>query len=233
MGKKSIVFIVIGFGLLLIMVALQILINIYLLNFVRTDKIYDANILKVVEIKVFDEEEKFGFATGCFISTDGMILTNKHVIFNQNTNNFYSNVLIRSAEDDEYTRANILRVSDTDDLALIKIEKQPSCCFKFGESVSNGSTIFSIGNPCGFGLSFIQGVVSSNLRQVDYNGKSTNAIQTSFVINEGNSGGPVFDSMGKLLGIISFRLKDNKGDLIQGCSFAIPISVIKQFIYNK
>ena len=55
-------------------------------------------------------------------------------------------------------------------------------------------------------------------------------IQTGFVINEGNSGGPGFNEKGELLGIISFRLKDRNEDVIQGVSFALPASTITNFL---
>lgn len=77
-----------------------------------------------------------------------------------------------------------------------------------------------------------RGVISSNKRNVIYNDKTINAIQTSLVINEGNSGGPVFNKNGELLGIISFRLKDKYGEVIQGVSFALPSSTLKTFLQD-
>ena len=119
-----------------------------------------------------------------------------------------------------------------DDLAIIKIDKTNTSYFKLKENVANGETIYTIGNPNGFGLSFTSGVISSSKRNVIYNDKTIKAIQTSLVINEGNSGGPVFDKNGDLLGIISFRLKDKYGEVIQGVSFALPSSTIKTFLQD-
>lgn len=96
--------------------------------------------------------------------------------------------------------------------------------------VSNGEKIYTFGNPNGYGLSFLEGVVSSSRRVVDIYGVSYNMMQTSFVINPGNSGGPVFDINNKLLGIISFRLKDASGEVIQGVSFAVHIDDIRKFV---
>lgn len=79
-------------------------------------------------------------------------------------------------------------------------------------------------------MSFTNGVVSSSERNIIHNGQTLKTIQTSFVINEGNSGGPVFNKTGQLLGIISFRLKDKNNDVIHGVSFAIPSSVIHDFL---
>ncbi|MBQ9790218.1 MAG: trypsin-like peptidase domain-containing protein [Clostridia bacterium] len=196
----------------------------------NTENVFEKNILKVVEIKASDDEETWGYATGCFVDSDGTILTNKHVVMNSSTNSYYSHIFVRTATQEEFTKAEVLKISETEDLALIQVDWEKVVYFEFANNIRNGETIFSIGNPNGFGLSFTQGVISSNSRNVTYNGNTINAIQTSFVINEGNSGGPVFNKNGKLIGIISFRLKDKNGDVVQGCSFAIHMDKIKNFI---
>ena len=197
-----------------------------------TEDIFEENILKIVEIKVSDDNETWGYATGFFIDSKGTILTNKHVVFNTTTNGYYQNILVTTADREEFVNAEVIKISEIDDLALIKSNIKSNNYFSLQNKVDNGETIYTIGNPNGFGLSFAQGVISSNSRNVTYNGKTINTIQTSLVINEGNSGGPVFNKNGKLLGLISFRLKDQNGDVIQGCSFAIPVNIIKKFIAN-
>ncbi len=196
----------------------------------NVSKIYDKNIMKVVEIKISDDETTWGYATGCFVDNKGLILTNKHVVYNNTTMQNYTIIQARLADSEEWISATVIKVSDTDDLALIKIEKQNTSYFKIKKDVKNGEEIYTIGNPNGFGLSFTTGVVSSNYRKILYNGQTINTIQTSLVINEGNSGGPVFSNDGKLVGLVSFRLKDRNSDIIQGVSFAIPASEIKDFI---
>ena len=196
----------------------------------KTDNIFEQNILKVVEIKVTNDESTFAHATGFFIDSKGTILTNKHVVVNAETNENYASVYVRTATQEEYTKAEIIKVSATDDLAMIKVNFSKTKHFKFAKTPTNGETVYTIGNPNGFGLSFTSGVVSINSRNVVHNGKTINTLQTSLVIGEGNSGGPVFNSDGKLVGIISFRLKDNENEVIQGCSFALPVEKINSFI---
>ncbi len=115
-------------------------------------------------------------------------------------------------------------------MAAIKINKQNTSYFELNKNICNGETIYTIGNPNGFGLSFTNGVVSSQERNVIHEGVTIKTFQTSFVINEGNSGGPIFDKNGKLLGIISFRLKDKNNDVISGVTFCLPYTTIKNFI---
>ena len=215
------------------LVAVMILVciaGVFMTSADKPELIYEDNISKVVEIKVTDDDNTWGYATGFFVDKNGTILTNKHVVMNTSTNKCYKKILVATATSAEFVQAEVLKVSETDDLALIKVDMQKTDYFKLGKGVDNGEEIYTIGNPSGFGLSFTSGVVSSSSRNVIYNGQTINCIQASFVINEGNSGGPVFNVDGELIGIISFRLKDNKNDIIQGCSFVIPIQTIKNFL---
>lgn len=221
---------VINYILLSCLFILNIFASVYFFTANNTENIFNDNIMKVVEVKVSDDELTWGYATGCFIDNNGTILTNKHVAFKSTTQTNYNIIQVRLADIDEQIDATVIRVSENDDLALIKINKQKTDYFKFGANIFNGDTIYTIGNPNGFGLSFTMGVVSSRLRKIIYNEQTIETIQTSFVINEGNSGGPVFTKNGTLVGLISFRLKDKNNDVIQGVSFAIPINKIIEFI---
>lgn len=232
MNKSKRIFLIVSYVMLGMLFFFNICASVYFYTTNDTDRIFENNILKVVEVKTSDDEISWGYATGAFISNNGKILTNKHVVFNSSTNNNYQTIKVRLATVDEWIDAEILQVSADYDLAIIKINMTSTSYFKIDTNVKNGESIYTIGNPNGFGLSFASGVISSNLRNVIYNGTTIQAIQTSLVINEGNSGGPVFNKAGNLLGLISFRLKDKKNDVIQGVSFAVPASVINDFILN-
>lgn len=213
--------------------AFVLLIITFLSRTQKTDEqVFNENINKVVEIRISNDQLSWGYGTGCFVSAEGLILTNKHMVFNKAAGVNYEFVEVRLPQDDEFISAEIVKVSLNSDLATIKINKTGCEFFEFASGVLNGQEIFTIGNLNGFGLSFIKGNVSASLRNVIYNDETIQAIQTSFVINEGNSGGPVFDNSGKLLGLISFRLKDNQGEVIQGVSFAIHLDNIKTFLQD-
>lgn len=224
--NQSFVFFVVGVILLLFSVLL-----VMHLNKETTDAdVFDNNINKVVEIRVSDDEENWGFGTGFFISDGGHILTNKHMVVNSSSDDYFAFVEARLPTENDWVSAKIIAISPTYDLAKIKIEKSNTAFFEISESVKNGEEIFTIGNPNGFGLSFAKGNVSCALRNVISNSQTITAMQTSLVINEGNSGGPVFNKQGKLLGIISFRLKDSSNTVIQGVSFAILAKHINEFL---
>jgi len=231
MEKKNKVFLIIGYCLLGLLFVFNIFASVYFLTD-NTEKIFDENIFKVVEVKSLVSEDNWGYATGCFIDNNGTILTNKHVVQSSSSGERYGQIMVRTADSEEWVTAEVVKVSEEHDLATIKCNLQKDC-FSLSENVKNGETVYTIGNPDGFGLSFISGVVSSNSRNVVYEGKTINTIQTSFVINEGNSGGPVFNKKGELLGIISFRLKNNQGEVVQGAAFVIPTKSINNFLQNN
>ena len=228
MKNKNVI--IINYIVLVILFILNIFASVYFFTSNDTSIVFNNNILKVVEIKVSDNSLTWAYATGFFIDNNGTILTNKHVAYNSSTNANYNIIQVRLANEDKWYDANVIKISENDDLATIKIDKTNTSYFKLKENVSNGETIYTIGNPNGFGLSFTSGVISISKRNVIYNDQTIQAIQTSLVINEGNSGGPVFDKNGDLVGIISFRLKDKYGEVIQGVSFALPSSTIKTFL---
>lgn len=215
-------------ALIILLIYCLVLINLKV-NY-STEEIFNDNILKTVEIKTSDDESIWGYATGFFINNKGTILTNKHVVYNSTNKSNYKIIRVRLPNMENWIIAKIIKVSETEDLALIKIDKNNTKYFDIGEQIKNGEIVYTIGNPNGFGLSFSRGVVSSSARNVIYNNISAKVFQTSLIVNEGNSGGPVFNKEGKLLGIISFRLKDKNGEIIQGVSFAIPYNLIISFI---
>ena len=193
-----------------------------------TEILYSTAIKKTVEIRCYNTKDKIGYATGCVVANEGKILTNKHVIMSND--NFFQHIEIRFFNDDAFIPATILKVSETDDLALLKIDHETEDAFTIGRNVKGGEHIFILGNPNGFGLSFSEGTVSAPLRYVKYKEKDIKTTQISIVINEGNSGGPLFNTNGELIGLITFRLHNHSGEIIQGVSFALHHSIIKQFL---
>lgn len=202
--------------------------------FAKTDdQVFNENINKTVEIRVSMDGENWGYGTGCFIDRNGTILTNKHMVYSEANASNYEKVQVRLPTEDDFIDAEIKKISENDDLATISIARENTPYFELANKISDGQEIYTIGNPSGFGLSFAKGNVSSKLRNVQYNDKNILAMQTSLVINEGNSGGPVFDKAGKLVGLVSFRLKDSSGNVIQGVSFAVPATQIQTFLTTK
>ena len=212
---------------------LSILANCYFLiktiNTPSSEKIFANNISRVVEIKTSLDNEVWGYATGCFIR-ENKILTNKHVVYNEDEQKNYNYIFVRLASNNEYQPAKIIEISGDSDLALLEVEFHNKNHYSLARNIQEGEEVYTIGNPNGFGLSFSKGVVASNYRKVINKNISITALQLSIVINEGNSGGPVFNKEGELVGLISFRLKDKFGEVIQGIAFAVPFENIQSFL---
>src|SRR6202166_5080249 len=163
--------------------------------------------------------------SGFLISADGRILTNNHVISGS------SKIEVRFSDGRRYT-AKVLLADRADDLAIIQIDPKKKLPFlKLGDSdaLQVGQKVLAIGNPFGFSGTLTTGVVSSMGRDIR-NEDSTleGLIQTDAAINEGNSGGPLLDSQGNVIGINTAIYGPNGGSV--GIGFAMPINRAKAML---
>ncbi len=163
--------------------------------------------------------------SGFLISADGRILTNNHVISGS------SKIEVRFSDGSRYT-AKSLVADRADDLAVIQIDPKKKLPFlKLGDSdmVQVGQKVLAIGNPYGFSGTLTTGVVSSLAREIrSENSTLEGLIQTDAAINEGNSGGPLLDSQGNVIGINTAILAPSGGNI--GIGFAMPINRAKAML---
>src|ERR1700688_1562516 len=163
--------------------------------------------------------------SGFLISPDGRILTNNHVISGS------SKIEVRFSDGSRYT-AKVLVADRADDLALIQIDPKKKVPFlKLGDSdgLQVGQKVLAIGNPFGFSGTLTTGVVSSLGREIrNENSTLEGLIQTDAAINEGNSGGPLLDSQGNVIGINTAILAPSGGNI--GIGFAMPINRAKAML---
>lgn len=178
---------------------------------------------KVVEI-ICESPIGKSYATGTIMSSDGLILTNKHVVDNYREKN---QIIVKFYDKSEYS-AEIVSISSQYDLAFIKVNKSSNYFNKYSENFKIGEKVYSIGNSNGYGLSVLEGIISSEYKNIIHNDVETLSIQTNIEIYDGCSGGPLFNEEGNLLGIMSFRIRDN-GTYIPGMSYAIPTKIINEF----
>jgi len=171
------------------------------------------------------EKREIGGGTGFIITDNGMILTNKHVVSDKDAE--YT-VL---ANDGEKYEAKVLARDDTNDLAILKIEKNGLPTVELGDSDSIviGQTVIAIGNALGeFRNTVSVGVVSGLSRSITAGGnvgeaeQLTGVIQTDAAINPGNSGGPLLNIKGQVIGIDTAIAQG-----AQNIGFAIPINDAK------
>ncbi|MFO7732593.1 MAG: Do family serine endopeptidase [Candidatus Aminicenantes bacterium] len=163
--------------------------------------------------------------TGFFISPDGYILTNNHLVEKDKT----VKVTISTIQGDEY-EAKIVGTDPGTDLALLKIEAKGLPFAEFGDSglVKVGEWVLAIGNPLGMEHTVTAGIVSYKGRQIDTQSYQ-DFIQTDAAINRGNSGGPLINMKGEVIGINSNILTSGYAGNI-GIGFAIPSSIAKKVV---
>ena len=158
-----------------------------------------------------------GMGSGFIVSPDGMILTNAHVVASA------KEVTVKLTDKREY-RAKVLGVDRATDVALLKIEANNLPAVRLGSSteLKVGEWVTAIGSPYGFENTVTSGIVSAKWRSLP-DGAYVPFIQTDVAVNPGNSGGPLFNMSGEVVGINSQIYSRTGG--YQGLSFAIPIEV--------
>ncbi|MDN3921594.1 DegQ family serine endoprotease [Roseateles violae] len=161
-----------------------------------------------------------GQGSGFIVSEDGLILTNAHVVRDA------QEVVVKLTDRREY-RAKVLGADAKTDVAVLKIEAKGLPTVKLGntQELRVGEWVLAIGSPFGFENSVSAGVVSAKGRALP-DESFVPFIQTDVAVNPGNSGGPLFNSRGEVVGINSQIFSQTGG--YQGLSFAIPIDVAQR-----
>ena len=158
-----------------------------------------------------------GLGSGFIVSADGTILTNAHVVDGADE------VVVKLKDKREF-KAKVLGADRTTDVAVLKIEAKDLPAVKIGKAADTrvGEWVLAIGSPFGFENSASAGIVSANSRSLP-DGSYVPFIQTDVAVNPGNSGGPLFNMAGEVIGINSQIYSRSGG--YQGLSFAIPIDL--------
>lgn len=192
-------------------------------------EIYNKCVPSVVGIKSFtdDSEDYYAWGSGVIISSDGYILTNTHVIDNGDAAKV---VLFDGSEYD----AQLVGFDSQSDIAVIKIDADGLTAAEFASSADLrvGSSVAAIGNPLSpdLRLTMTRGIISALNREISYNGTTMSLIQTDASINEGNSGGPLFNDRGQVIGITNMKMISTFGNNIEGLGFAIPSDTVKAIV---
>ena len=161
--------------------------------------------------------------SGFIISEDGYIVTNNHVVSGAQT------LTVTMTNGEEYP-ATIIGADSQNDVALIKIDATglPTVSIGDSDSIEVGQQVCAIGNPLGeLTNTLTVGYVSALDREINENGTPINMFQTDCAINSGNSGGPIFDMHGNVIGITTAKYSSNgytSSASIEGIGFCIPIN---------
>ena len=190
-------------------------------------EIYRACASSIVAIAGYtDGMAGYNWGTGVVLRADGLILTNTHVIDGCDS----AEVVLK--EDERYP-AVLVGADVISDLAVLKIEAEGLTPASFGEStsLSVGDRVAAIGNPLGdeFTRTLTDGIISAIDRDISYNGRNMTLIQTNAALNEGNSGGALFNMHGQVVGITNMKMMSSFSS-IEGIGFAIPSATVKKVV---
>ena len=162
-----------------------------------------------------------GAGSGFFISGDGFIVTNNHVVENA------TKITVKLSDGRELQGRLVGRDADTD-LAVVKVEGSDFKFVSFEEAAEPrvGDWVIAVGNPFGLGGTATAGIVSARARDInDPRSPYTDYLQIDAAINRGNSGGPTFDIYGRVIGVNSAIISPTGGSV--GIGFAIPATIAK------
>ena len=180
----------------------------------------------------FEEEDRpsskspSSLGSGFIISAEGHIVTNYHVVEN-------AEKITVTLSNKKKLDAKLIGFDDRTDLAVLKVESKTALSFvKFGNSDESrvGDFIIAIGNPFGFGGTVTSGIISAQARDLNTSSGNIidNFIQTDASINRGNSGGPMFNMKGEVIGINCIIISSTGGNI--GLGFAVPANTAKSII---
>ena len=199
-------------------------------------QVYSENVNAVVGItsegtttNVFGQTSAVASSgSGFIISTDGYIVTNYHVVQGATT------LTVTLYNGEEYD-ATVVGYEASNDVALLKIDATDLTAVTVGDSdaLQVGDQVLAIGNPLGeLTFTMTGGYISALDREINTDGTPLNMMQTDVAINSGNSGGPLFDMNGQVVGITTAKYSGStsSGTSIEGIGFAIPINDVMKIV---
>lgn len=198
-------------------------------------QIYYESIHNIVEVKASSSREE-NYGTAVFIGKEGQLVTNAHVVtYKKNgIQRAYDKLQIRFATEDDYREVNLVKFDSDLDIAILQSldEDIRSNGIQLGNSdlVDYGERVYSIGNSMNHGISISEGILSVSCIEIEYDGKVREVIQSDINITSGSSGGALLNSKGELIGITSFRVKDNMGEVVYGTGFSVPVNKVIEYI---
>ena len=203
------------------------------------EEIYDANLGAAVGVNGDVTTNAWGYTVRNAVSGSGFVIssnaTSSYIVTNYHVINNVQDIKVFFANGDSYD-ATLVGGEEDNDIAVLRIEVGNLQTVTLGDSdaLNVGENVYAIGNPLGeLTFTFTGGYVSAKDRSVTMSdGTVMNMLQTDTAINNGNSGGPLFNEYGQVIGIVSAKLSSSSSSeaSVEGLGFAIPINDVRDMI---
>ena len=190
-------------------------------------EIYNKAKASVVSISCISREGSFS-GTGVVLSSDGYIVTNCHVVED-------AEAIEVIFHDQSSLDASLVGLDVVSDLAVLYVQATDLVAAEFGDSsnLQVGDLAVAIGDPLGIALrgTMTDGIVSAINRDITTGGRTMTLIQTNAALNSGNSGGPLLNCFGQVVGINTMKIGDHMNSAgVEGLGFAIPSTTVKEIV---
>lgn len=201
--------------------------------------IFNSCKASILEIKAETEDVGISYGTAELISKDGRMVTNAHIVTYSKLGEtlVFEKISVRFVDDENFREVELIKYDTHLDIAVLKLITidRKITPIKVGDDskLKAGDDVYAIGNLSNYGLSISKGIVSIPHINVTYNETTRNVIQCDLTISDGNSGGALINNKGELIGLTTFRLKDQSNNIIYGISYCIPINTVMEYIGNN
>ena len=189
-------------------------------------KVNPSVVTVMVQLSGASDYTRLGVGTGVIVTSDGYILTNHHVVEGGRD----CSVMLSTGH---VFQAKYVASDAENDLAVLKVDQTdlPTVVLADSDSLTVGDKVYAIGNPLGVELrgTFTDGIVSAINRDVQVDGHTMTLIQTNAALNSGNSGGPLINDCGQVVGINVVKMM-SRYNTVEGLGFAIPTASMERIV---
>ena len=237
--RKSKILCTINF--ILCITTLIFLIVVSCFEFSINKKVFSAsdifNIAKNSVVELRAESKIYGNSFGSAVCIDETrLLTNAHVVGRtiEKDIELYEYISFRLYNSDEYFPVSVIDCDFEKDLCLLKLANKCKglvpISIQNGNEVQSGDRVYAVGNAMNHGIGIVEGILSAPYININIKGNKMLVMQCDIVISSGSSGGALLDCFGRLIGLTTFRVKDQQGYIVYGVGFAIPTITIEKFL---
>lgn len=205
-------------------------------NTLTAEEIYNQCLYNVVEVKAESQNVGESFGTAELISDEGTLVTNAHVVTYTRLNTVYTfdSYFIRFSYEDEYREVSLEKYDAEKDIAVLKLKETSGLNLRpvekgNSDELCSGEKVYAVGNAANYGIGIFEGIISIPLVNIELDKMQKSVIQCDLTIAAGNSGGALLNDRGELIGLTTFRTKDNSGNVIYGIVYSIPVNAVLEF----